>query len=87
MNKQEYMVYCTESVLEFLRENESLVNSYLLESYNRGSSPKYSVMLMGKISGETRDGVSFDSIYVDRNAVTEYLRGSYLALYGEVGAI
>lgn len=83
MNKKEYMVYCTESVLNFLKENESLVNRYLLDVYSRGCSPNYSEMLIGVISGETRDGISFDSIYVDRGVVTAYLRRSYVSLYGE----
>ena len=83
MNKKEYIVYCTGSVLNFLKENESLVNRYLLDVYSRCGSPNYSEMLIGVISGETRDGISFDSIYVDREVITAYLRRSYVSLYEE----
>lgn len=83
MYKKEYIVYCTGSVLNFLKENESLVNRYLLDVYSRGGSPNYSEMLIGVISGETRDGISFDSIYVDREVVTAYLIRSYVSLYEE----
>lgn len=87
MYKKEYIVYCTGSVLNFLKENESLVNRYLLDVYSRGGSPNYSEMLIGVISGETRDGISFDSIYVDRKVVTAYLRRSYVSLYEEWGTL
>lgn len=73
--------FCTDSVLDYLRDNPDVVRVYLSDVSRRGIYPSYSDMLL-RVSGTTREGVELNSYLVTRRVVTAWLRCEYARLYG-----
>lgn len=69
MNKE------TESVIDFLSENQSFINEYR-EFLNRdGGVVSYSDLLMAtRLNGTTKDGVNVTSSKVKRAEVSRYIK-------------
>lgn len=79
VEKKDRMKKETESVLLYMASPAGLetVKGYFSKLGN--SKPNYTGLLssMGMCSGTTKDGVKFDSIYVNRKDVTKSLRKMY----------
>lgn len=70
---------CTDSVLSYMASESGMGTVREYFSRNLMGLPNYSEMLgVMKIgSGTTKEGVRFDSIYVDRSLITKNLRELY----------
>ena len=73
--------FCTDAVLDFLRESPDVVSVYLRDVSRRGVYPSYSDMLL-RVSGTTKKGVELNSYLGTRRVVTAWLRCEYARLYG-----
>lgn len=67
-----------ESVVNFLEENTVGMVCYFSECKTVGKKPNYSEFCRKYLNGETKEGVSFNSIRVKRKEMTEFLRNKYI---------
>lgn len=81
-DKLKHKEFCTESVLNFLRQNDELILDYLEQVRDRGKLPNYSDFLR-TIMGTTAEKVNLASIYVIRSRATEYLMSRFREVYPE----
>lgn len=65
--------FCTNSVLQFLRENIDLVYEYINKANAYGEPLSYSGMLRLMVEGTTREGVNLRSRGVERSKVTKFI--------------
>lgn len=79
--KLRHKEFCTNSVLNFLKENNELIDEYLVDVREKGKIPNYSDFLR-TIQGTTAEKVNLASIYVVRSRCTEYLQSRYFERYG-----
>lgn len=70
----------TDSIIEYLKENRSLVIEYCEGCRRRGTKPNYSEFCRRYLNGTTTGGHSFSSIKADRERLTEYIRSNFTAL-------
>ena len=70
MNDKEF---CTNSVLNFLKNNIDLVYEYINKAREYREPLSYSGMLRLTISGETKEGVRLNSRMVERSRLTEFI--------------
>lgn len=73
--KDEKKEYCTNSVLNFLKESPELVYEYLNDANREGRTISYSDMLRVILNGTTKEGVNFASRFIVRSKITNYLEG------------
>lgn len=73
--KDEKKEYCTNSVLNFLKESPELVYEYLYDANREGRTISYSDMLRVILNGTTKEGVNFASRFIVRSKITNYLEG------------
>ena len=73
--KDEKKEYCTNSVLNFLKESPELVYKYLHHPNRQGRTVSYSDMLRVILNRTTKEGVNFASRFVVRGKITNYLEG------------
>lgn len=72
-NRKNDKEFCTNSVLQFLKENKYLVEEYIEKATLLGEPISYSGMLRLTVDGDTRDGVKLRSRMVERVKVTKYI--------------
>lgn len=65
------------SVMGYLEENNFELKSYFTECKVEFKQPNYSEFCRKYLNGETREGISFNSIKVKREELTSYLRKKY----------
>lgn len=65
------------SVMGYLEENNFELKSYFTECKVESKQPNYSEFCRKYLNGETREGISFNSIKVKREELTSYLRKKY----------
>ena len=73
MNSKKDKEFCTNSVLQFLKENKYLIEEYIEKATRLGEPISYSGMLRLTVDGDTRDGVKLRSRMVERSRVTKYI--------------
>lgn len=66
-----------ESVKNYIEQKNSGVIEYFEECYEELKKPNYSEFCRKYLDGTTAEGVAFDSIDLERNDLTEYLRNKY----------
>lgn len=80
--KEKQREFCTNSVLNFLKQSDELIVDYLKDVREMGKLPNYSDFLR-RIVGTTAEKVNLASIYVVRSKATEYLLQRFYELYPE----
>lgn len=67
----------SKSVIGYLEENPSDLVEYFTWCKGNSKNPNYSEFCRNYLNGETKEGISFDSIRVERKKVTSYIRMKY----------
>lgn len=76
----EKQLFCTNSILNWLKSNLDVVEEYFEKCYDRGTRPNYTDMLR-MVSGTTIDDVNLASTLVVRAECTKWLVGEYSGWY------
>ena len=71
------MCFENKSVMSYLEDNNKELVKYFCECKEEGKSPNYSEFCRKYLNGETKEGVSFSSIKIKRNELTDLLRNKY----------
>lgn len=66
-----------ESVVNYLKNNMFIMEEYFEECEKDKKIPNYSEFCRKYLSGNTSEGVSFDSIKLKRKELTVFLRNQY----------
>ena len=65
------------SVIDYLEINKEELLEYFAECLSENKQPNYSELCRKYLNGETKEGISFDSIKIKRREVTDYIRMKY----------
>lgn len=65
------------SVMGYLEENEEELFAYFGECKEDDKQPNYSEFCRKYLNGETKEGISFNSIKIKRRGLTEFMRNKY----------
>ena len=71
------MCFENKSVISYLEENREELVEYFVECQKENKTPNYSEFCRKHLNGETKEGVSFSSIKVKRNELTDFIRNKY----------
>lgn len=66
-----------KSVMSYLENNKEVLLEYFNECKDENKVPNYSEFTRKYLCGETKEGVSFSSIKLKRNELTNFLRNKY----------